>query len=90
MMRAHSATTSVLSSNTTMPPEPAMVFSLRPLPRSNGTPGWTSTSLMRGSLISASNSKGTSISLASSGGIEVPPGMRPLSLRPPGMPPQTS
>jgi hypothetical protein len=77
MMRAHSATTSVVSSNTTTPPEPAMVFSLRPPPRSNGTPGLTSTSLMRVSVISASNSIGTSISLASSGGIELPPGISP-------------
>ena len=90
MMRAHSATTSVLSSNTTTPPEPAMVLSLRPPPRSNGTPGLTSTSLMRVSVISASNSIGTSSSLASSGGIELPPGITPLSARPLGMPPQTS
>ena len=90
MMRAHSATTSVLSSNTTMPPEPAMVLSLRPPPRSNGTPGRTSTSLMRASVMSASNSMATSSSLASSGGIELPPGMTPLSWRPLGMPPQTS
>ena len=67
-----------------------MVFSRRPPPMSNGTPGFTSTSLMRGSVIRASNSTGTSSSLASSGGIELPPGIRPLSGALPLIPPQTS
>jgi hypothetical protein len=89
-MVAQKATTSVVSSKMTTPPEPAMVLSLFPPPMSKGTPGLTSTSLMRASVIRASNSMGTSISLASSTGIELPPGMTPLRRRPPTMPPQYS
>jgi hypothetical protein len=90
-VKAHDAgTTSVFSSNATTPPEPAMVFSRRPPPKSKGTPGFTSTSLMRESAVRASNSMGTSISLASSGGMELPPGITPRRARPWGMPPHTS
>ena len=39
MMVAQNATTSVVSSNTTTPPEPAMVLSRLPPPMSKGTPG---------------------------------------------------
>ena len=53
---------SVWSSITTMPPEPAIVRSGVPPPRSNCWPGRTMTGLMRSSVCSASNSHGTSSS----------------------------
>jgi len=73
-----------------MPPDPAMVRSWRPPPRSNGWPGRTITGLIRSSVCNASNSHGTSSSLSSSGGIDTPPGITALARRPFHTPPHTS
>ena len=89
MMRAVTATRSVVSSMTMTPPEPAMVRRILPPPMSKLMPGRTCTGLMRSSVMSASNSIGMSSSLASSGGIDEPPGMTALTFLPPGTPPHT-
>ena len=67
-----------------------MLRRTRPPPRSKFLPGATSTGLIRSSVIRASNSLGTSSSLASSGGIDEPPGITPLTWWPFHIPPQTS